>query len=94
MSKTETPSSLPIFEVRGICFRCFVADNGSRYVWRSIENPESVVAQTGKDALAVGRIGGKTWARSGGQLIGSDFATLRDAMLAAIANDQARRRAA
>jgi len=81
---TDTPSSLPIFETGGVPFRCFIADGGARYVWRSIPNAESSVPDKGARALSVGRIGGKTWARSGGKLLGSDYKTIMDAMVAAV----------
>lgn len=90
----ERPSMLPIFDIHGVCFRCFVSDAGMRYVWRSIPNADSDIPEAGSTALAVGRIGATTWARSGGKIVGRDYATIRDAMVAAIAARRQMRSAA
>lgn len=95
MSETkERPSTLPIFDIDSVCFRCFISDGGMRYVWRSIPDADSETPETGSTALAVGRIGATTWARSGGKIVGRDFATIRDAMVAAIAARRQMRSAA
>lgn len=67
-------SGVPQFKVHGLTFVCWVTDNRQRYEWRA------------PGGLTVGRnVGENTcWARRNGQLVGTHFAKLRDAMEALV----------
>jgi hypothetical protein len=78
---TERTSGIQPFTVAGVTFRCFIAEDGSRYVWRSVTKNDTTKAEP--KGLAVGRIGAKCWARAAGQIVGSDFKDIKEAMRAA-----------
>lgn len=81
---SETPASIQTFTVGDAEFRCFIADAGARFVWRAVA-ADHVTPLEGVHAMAVGRIGAKCWARSSGEVVGTDYETIRDAMIAATA---------
>lgn len=93
-NSNEVAAGLPKFEVCGVEFECFVArdQEGTPFIWRSGCNR----ARVGKRIVLVDAVDEETgeitercevtcWARFDGHLIGSEFASLKIAMIAAAA---------
>lgn len=72
---TDHLATSPPFTVAGVTFRCWVTDGGHRYEWRSTDGRCRVGRNVG-NAMC--------WAIADGRVLGTHFASLKLAMIAAV----------
>lgn len=74
---TDHLSTVPVFSINGVTFRCWVTDAGQRYEWRSTCGRYSA-----------GRSGKHHWASINRRVIGDQFASLKSAMQMAVSAER------